>query len=91
MNDDKPVAPKTAVGIKLFGRTFALRGGAAVAFQSIVLLVLVGLAAYAIVEKPDAVRSASRSPLWISGALWVAMMVYWSAAAYPGGHGRSVR
>src|SRR5258706_6128600 len=64
---------QTVIGIKAFGRTIALTGRAAVAFVVIVVFLLVGLVLY--------VRPTLTSPLWISAALWIVMMVYWSAAA----------
>jgi protein-S-isoprenylcysteine O-methyltransferase Ste14 len=65
----------------LAGRTYAVTGGAAVAVAGAVLCALAAVVVYFALEKPDALRAALSSPLWISAGLWIAMIVYWSKAA----------
>jgi protein-S-isoprenylcysteine O-methyltransferase Ste14 len=81
MNDGKPKAQQTVIGIKLFGREHTLKGKAAVAFMVILLGLVLALIVYFTVTKPEAMKAALSSPLWISAALWIVMMVYWNAAA----------
>lgn len=81
MGDQRPAAEQTAIGIRLFGRTFALTGRSALAFVVVMLAIMAGLVAYFALEKPESLKAALMSPLWISAALWIVMMVYWSAAA----------
>jgi protein-S-isoprenylcysteine O-methyltransferase Ste14 len=71
----EPAAPRppTVIGIKLFGRTLAFTGWAAKVF---IVLLLLGIAALCI-----RYLSVMSYALWISAALWIVMMVYWSAAA----------
>jgi protein-S-isoprenylcysteine O-methyltransferase Ste14 len=81
MSDDKPPAQQTVIGVKLFGKTLVLRGKAAGAFLLIVSGFGIALIVYAAIAKPAAFKSALTSPLWISAALWIVMMVYWNAKA----------
>lgn len=81
MSDDKSPAQQTAIGIKLFGKTLVLRGKAAVAFMLLVVGLAIALIVYFAVLRPEAFKSALTSPMWISAALWIVMMVYWSRAA----------
>lgn len=81
MDDQKPAPQQMAIGIRLVGRTFVLTGRSAVAFVLIVPGLLVASAAYLALERPASFKGILTSPLWISAALWIAMMVYWSATA----------
>ena len=81
MRDEETPTQQTMIGIRLFGRTLALTGRSASVFIFVVLGLVVAFVAYFAIEKPGAFKSALMSPLWISAALWIAMMVYWSAAA----------
>jgi len=72
---------QTVVGLRLFGRTILLRAGAALAVLFFVLAAIGALIAFWAWRSPASFRSAMHSPLWISAALWIAMIVYWSAAA----------
>lgn len=72
MGDDTPAKPQTAIGIKLGERTLAFTGWHAIAFAGFVVAVLLALLV---------VFPGMRSPLWISGAMWIGMTIYWSAAA----------
>lgn len=72
MGDEIPAKSRTAIGIKLPGRTLALTGWHAFAFAGIVGALLVALLV---------VFPGMRSPLWISGAMWMGMTIYWSLAA----------
>ncbi len=71
MGDETTPREKTAIGVKLFGRTVMLTGWAAAALNIVVLGLLIALI----------VRFGTASPLWISAGLWLVMMVYWSVAA----------
>jgi protein-S-isoprenylcysteine O-methyltransferase Ste14 len=81
VSDPTPSDRQTVIGIKLFGRTYALTGRSAIVFVLIVLGALVAGAAYFAFSSPASFKAALLSPLWISAALWIVMMAYWSAAA----------
>jgi protein-S-isoprenylcysteine O-methyltransferase Ste14 len=81
MTEQPPAPPRSAIGIKLFGKTVLLQGKAAGAFVLIVVGIAIASIAYVASTKPGSLKSALMSPLWISAFLWIAMMVYWSAAA----------
>ena len=73
MSDPPTQKPPTAIGIRLFGRTWMLTGRSAGVVYCLLLVALLAL----IVR----FRAALTLPMWISAGLWVAMMVYWNAAA----------
>src|SRR2546423_194146 len=65
-------APSRAIGVRV-GR-FTLTGGAATAFLSIVLVAII---AGVVISRP----SLSNWPTWVSAALWLVFLAYWSKAA----------
>jgi protein-S-isoprenylcysteine O-methyltransferase Ste14 len=73
-------ARSPAIGIKLGKLT--LTGGPAIAVLLGVLALIVALIVYA---RP----SLSNWPVWVSGALWIAFIVYWSAAGKNAGPTKS--
>lgn len=80
MPDDpkRPIVP--AIGIRLFGRTFALRGNAAMLLVVGVPLVWIGYAIWKSITEPGYLRSFL-TPVWASGAIWIFFLLYWNAAA----------
>lgn len=81
MDESKPAAKRFGIGFKLAGRVYMLGGGAAVALALGLLALIVGGAVWFAMAKPAAFKATVTSPLWISFALWIVMMAYWSAAA----------
>jgi len=73
MSEPSPQKPPTAIGIKLFGRTWMLTGRSATVVGWLLLLALAALLVR--------FRAVLTPPLWISAGLWVVMMVYWNVAA----------
>jgi protein-S-isoprenylcysteine O-methyltransferase Ste14 len=80
VGDPSAARQQTAVGIKLFGRTFILTGRSAVAFFLVVLGSVAALTVHFAIRNPESFKAALTSPLWISAALWIVMMVYWNSA-----------
>ena len=72
MSDEKTTGERPVVMIKLGG--MVLTGGAA----GVVLLVIAALILGLVVLMKPTFRW---SPLWISAALWISFVIYWSAAA----------
>jgi protein-S-isoprenylcysteine O-methyltransferase Ste14 len=81
VGDQSAARQQTAIGIKLFGRTFVLTGRSAIAFLLVVPAILAAVTIRYAIRKPESFKAALMSPLWISAALWIVMMVYWNAAA----------
>jgi hypothetical protein len=71
MSEETRPRQPSGVGMAMFGRTFMLTGWHALVFLGFVVALLIVL-----LDRFPGLRS----PLWISGALWMAMMGYWSAA-----------
>jgi protein-S-isoprenylcysteine O-methyltransferase Ste14 len=71
MSEETGPRQPSGVGIALFGRTFMLTGWHALVFLAFLVTLLIVL----LYRFPGL-----RSPLWISAALWIAMMAYWNAA-----------
>jgi cobalamin synthase len=70
-SDGKSPKETARIGTQIFGDTFA---APVIAVGPLLLAALVAL--LALVK-----TKVSWSPLWLSGAVWIAFIVYWSAAA----------